>query len=402
MRDKRVSINPVFLMIGFSLLYSIMPIVSIGVSTSLSTYSYMLLVVCLLLAIIFAKGFSTLNIYFSKLSPFIFYGILTFFIRTDSIIMWGYKLLLFVFPVIIGYYILRYARSNISKFSRILVVALIITTITTSIGVVLYPSAARYLATVKSTNDPLNILYSWRNIGGYNFVYSIVLVYPLLILAYKKKVISCFMMVCSALGIFVMLILTEYTTALLLFLISSVFIFFRRDITAKSVVITLIFGVLVVFIFNGFFSKLSLGLATRITSLSISERLIAISGGVAGVEASGDNRIAIYKRSLETFFNHPLVGTFLGKYDKTGGHSAILDAMGRFGLLGLVSVISMYRMIYRFFYQPYRGVEGFGFYFWVFCQAIILSIINTGFWFDILALYAPILFCAMNCEVSVQ
>lgn len=45
----------------------------------------------------------------------------------------------------------------------------------------------RILATLESANDANAVLYAWENIGGYEFIYMVVLLYPLLILAYKRK-----------------------------------------------------------------------------------------------------------------------------------------------------------------------------------------------------------------------
>ena len=98
----------------------------------------------------------------------------------------GYQVLLFLLPACIGFYLATH-RFFVDFFAVFLILAVCVTCMTTIIGCIAHPDAARVLATTKSSQDPLAILYEMQNIGGYGFVYSTVLLYPFVILAYKMK-----------------------------------------------------------------------------------------------------------------------------------------------------------------------------------------------------------------------
>ena len=144
--------------------------------------------------------------------------------------------------------------------------------------------------------------------------------------------------------------------------------------------------------FSSIFSDFLNWLADNIGSEYISDRLRALAGGRTGLENSDDNRLALYEVSFKTFLLNPIIGTcFEGGY-VGGGHSAILDFMAQYGCVGLIVLIWMYVTIYKTFYLPYKNCKGYGFAVWVFIQSILLSIINTGFWFIVLAVFAPLAF----------
>lgn len=391
MGRKQVSLNN--LLIGIVILYDILPIVSRLISTYLTTYFYMLLVVLVTIRIIFHRSRYSLNFYIMALLPFIVYEVLAFFVRTDSILIWGYQMFLFFLPVVIGLYLFYNPERDIGGFPQLTLVAFAVTLITTVIGCIQYPSAARYLATAASSQESLAILYDQHNIGGYEFVYCVILLYPLIIFAYKHKKIPLFVAIICAIAIFALAILTEYTTALLMFVLTTILFFTKKDLSIKNVIGLIVVGVILGILFSAPLSKLLEWASTKVGSEDISDRLLALAGGRTGLEESEDNRIFLYRYSFNTFLSHPLFGSFLSGGGRIGGHSAILDVMGHFGLVGLATIFFMYRKIYQFFFAPFQNEEGFGYLFYTFLLAIVLSMVNTDFWISVLALYAPLLFC---------
>lgn len=176
------------MMYTLSILYIIMPILSRIISTYLTTYTYMIIVVLIMLGIVFANGAESLNEYCGGvLLPFILYNFLTFFTRSESSVLWGYSILLSLIPVVLGYFIVYKRGREVLYYRNIILAAFGITIITTCIGLIRFPFAARILATIESSSDASAVLYNWYNIGGYDFIYMVVLLYPLLILAYKRK-----------------------------------------------------------------------------------------------------------------------------------------------------------------------------------------------------------------------
>ncbi len=390
--------NSRFLLLSFYILYAIMPIVSRAVSTFLTTYFFMLLAVWIIFTILFARRFESFNVYFRALFPFILFQMLTYFTQSVGIIMWGYNVLLFLIPVIVGYNILYERRSEIKKYSAVLLGALGITVLTTIIGLIRNPFAARVLATSESADNVFEVSYSWQNIGGYTFVYTIVLLYPLLILAFKRGKINGLLTALIAFSILAMVFLSEYTTALLLFLITSVMFLFGRRLTKDNVIVFAVIGIAVVFLLQDYFSDLLVWLGRASGSATLEERLTALAGGTQGLENSESNRLELYRMSINTFFKNPILGTAFKGGGGTGGHSQLLDALATYGLVGVAVMVWMYRYVYKVFLKPFSKNDGFGYVVWFFIQTVFLSIINTGFFFEILTLFGPILICIIYYE----
>jgi hypothetical protein len=379
------------LIIAFTMLYTVMPIVSRFVSTYLTTYFYMLVVVAVVVAILFAKRGDSFNEYAGGvLLPFILYYACTYFLRTNSITLWGYQILLELLPIIIGYYITRYKQQQVKFYSQVLCVALIITMITTCIGLIRFPSAARILATIASSQDAAAITYNWNNIGGFSFIYTIVLLYPIFIMAYKQKKINLFLTICGTVLIYATVLLSEYATALLLLMLSTALFFVKKNLTKRDVRILLLIGLVVLVLFSSFLSQLLTYVGGLTGSQTLSTRFTALAGGQTGLESTDDNRIQLYQRSFTTFLQHPLLGTFLSGGGGVGGHSNILDILGQYGLLGATLLYFMYRKIYRYFVAPFQDKPGYGFVLWTFMQAILLSVLNPGMWLSVLTLMVPI------------
>lgn len=384
------------LIISLTIAYTIMPIVSRFISTYLTTYFYLLVVVIVFLGIVFDNRSDSLNEYAGGiLLPFIMFHGLSFFTRTDSIVIWGYSVLLALFPVVIGYYVTQYRIKDVSFYSRAIIFMMLATAITTNFGLIRFPYAARVLATISSSQDATAITYNWYNIGGFEFIYFMVLLYPILIMAYKQRRVNLIFTIVGTVLIFATTILSEYTTALLLLIISSSLFLVKRDLRKKDVFILLLIAVLFVVYFNDYVSQFLSYVGTLIGSETMSERLNALAGGQAGLEASESNRIFLYRRSISTFFSHPLLGTFLSGGGGLGGHSFILDTLGKYGLIGVALLFFMYRKVFKCFVQPFENEAGYGFVLWTFVQAILLSCVNTGMWLDVIAMMMPILVCVI-------
>lgn len=384
------------LIISLTIAYTIMPIVSRFISTYLTTYFYLLVVVIVFFGIVFGNGSDSLNEYAGGiLLPFILFQGFSFFTRTDSIVIWGYSVLLALLPVVIGYFVTQYRIYNVPFYSHAIVFMMLATAITTSFGLIRFPYAARVLATISSSQDATAITYNWYNIGGYEYIYSLVLLYPILIMAYKQRRVNLIFTIVGTVLIFATTILSEYTTALLLLLISSSLFLVKRDLRKKDVVILLLIAILFVAFFNDYVSQFLSYIGTLTGSETMSERLNALAGGQAGLEASESNRIFLYQKSMNTFLSHPLLGTFLSGGGGLGGHSFVLDTLGKYGLIGAALLFFMYRKVFRCFVQPFENEAGYGFVLWTFVQAILLSCINTGMWLDVIAMMMPILVCVI-------
>lgn len=378
----------------FVIAYSIMPVVSRLVSTYMTTYSYMLFLVLFLLLILVGKKLTSVDEYIYHLFPFLLYGALTYFTNTDSIVMWGYSFMIFVMPVIIGNFIISYYRKDCNKYGLAIVLCIAVTCITTIRGLQLYPDAARWLATASDSQSERVVRYSNMNIGGYDFVYKAVLLYPLLVLAFKKGKIGLFKTVVLASIILSCLILCDYTTALILFFSTSVMFFMKRKLSSRDVVTFFAISLFFMLLFSSFTSNVLRYIAGNVESENVSMRLTELAEGGASLKQSEDKRWDFYMASVNSFLRYPLGSAFAGR-SRTGGHSFVLDFIGQYGLFGIFVLCFMYRKLYYLFYKEYRLKEDFGYVLWVFVQAILLSVLNTGMWVDVLALYVPLILCML-------
>ena len=379
------------LMISYILLYTIMPIVNRLTSRFLTAYFFMAVVVALVVFILVMDRPENLSMYGSFLLPFIVYGILTYFTTSETIVMWGYQTLLLWLPVILGYYFTQDQNRVLGLYPKLIIFAIVVTMITTTIGCIRNPNASRILATV-SSSDTESYTYDMQNIGGYSFVYYMILLYPVLILAFKTKRIKLLPTIIITVVILITTVYSEYTTALLLFIVTSLLFFTKRDLSVRGIVGITVFSLLFLFFFSSVIIDFLHWLADAVNSEAMSSRLDALAGGVTGLEQSEDNRIELYRMSLNAFFANPFLGTFLYRRYLGGGHSFILDNLAQYGILGGVTMFFMYKRVFTRFFLPLKDKPGFGYIAWTFIQAVILSLINTGMWLDVLCLFAPLLF----------
>ena len=389
--NKKQKFNIKDFLIFFIIAYTIAPIVSRFVSSYLTTYVYMAIIVVTIIALLSNRGISYFSECIKMLMPFIVWKILVYFLNGSNLVLWGYQSLLDIVPILIGYYFINsYDEKKNNIISLVAVMFFVITILTTIIGCIENPNAARYIATIANPNEAQAIEYDWQNIAGYPFVYYVILLHPLLILAYKKGKIKLWVSLLGTILILALALYTEYTIAFLLTIITSALYFFKKDLKLHNLVIFGIIALFVLVVFSDVISDILLWLADVVESDSISDRLVALAGGRKGVESSDDNRIALYETSFNTFLKYPLVGSFMFGGGGTGGHSFILDFMAQYGLFGLAVLIVIYRIIYKVFIKPYKNKMGFGYIIWTLMQVLIVSTINTEMWLPILTIFIPL------------
>ena len=377
----------------FLLFFGIMPIIPRAVSTYLTTYSYMALVVAVVLFTIIACRVANVRTFIAFSLPFILYQLFVLlFNHSDDVLLAGYQVLLFLMPAFIGYYLVTHPFYS-QVYTSVIVIAYLVTGITTVIGCTKYPDAARILATTASSQDPIAVMYSWMNIGGYGFVYSMVLLYPFVVLAFKMKRLRLIPMILITVVMFVTVISAEYTYAFMLMMITALMLILPRDISIKRFILLMLVFTLAVFLFRTTVAAIISAIGDYLGNSTMTDKINVIFLGKESVEGFDDDRGALYMLSIESFLKNPLFGSLPSGNALTGGHSFILDNLARFGLVGGGLMIFMYRGIWRVFFRPLKGQPGYCLVFWAFVQPILLSSINTGMWLENLCLYPPILLC---------
>lgn len=390
--EKKKGAPIIALLITIVMAYSVMPVVSRFFSEYLTTYTYLFVVLITLAIALLSKGASSITKYIGIIIPFIIWQILVISTSERAITTLLFGGLLEFVPIILGAFIVdNFSYKGIRYLSFVILILFVITSVTTIVGLQIYPDASRYLATVPDINAEENIRYNFMNIGGYNFVYMLTLIYPLLIYGYKKRKIHLFFVLLGGILTFIVIVNAGYTTALLLFIVSTVFLFFSRKLRISHVVIITIISLIVIYALSDIISSGLNSLADIIENKDISMRLRLLAEGREGLTSGEDDRLSLYMMSIRTFLKHPILGRLL--MDETlmiGGHSFILDFMADFGIVGLAIIVVMYRVIYVRFFKPYKDKEGFGYVFWLFIQPIILSTVNTNMWIFVLCLYIPV------------
>ena len=376
--------------------YSIMPIVGRIFSSFFTTYAYLLVLLLAFFIIVITDKDTFIKDSFSILVPLVVFNVLIYFVTNPSPILWVYELLRDFIPIMVGIYMLKHFDNRIIRiFFIFLLVCYAITAVTSIIGLSVYPDAARFLATVADSNDSDFITYGFMNIGGYNFVYSVVLAYPAVIYGFKRKRIHVAVLTVYAVLAFFLILSAGYTIALLLFIVSTVLLFFKRDLKGKDVFIVIVVSLLVILILFPIVSAGLEALADVIDNKDIADRLRDLAGGREGLENADDPRLELYLKSFNSFLNSPIFGGIFG-VSSIGGHSFMLDTAAQYGILALIILGLFYSAIYKRFFGIYKRQQNFGYVVWAFTQTIILSTLNTGMWISELALFIPIIFAFAN------
>jgi len=234
-----------------------------------------------------------------------------------------------------------FERTDKRKLYQYVLWLTLFTCITTILGTFQYDYPCRELAT--PYNPDFDNLYKAHNIGGYGFIYYLLLLIPILIqkIRLKYRLFDLIVLIASVISV----IRSEYTTALLVMFIifcSVPFIISKNRLVKFS---ALGVGIAVVF-----FSESILIWASSYfgdDSLFIQQRLEMLIEYNTYGSSSGDmaERRDLYNLSLNSFISNPIFGGMFSDKAHVGGHSEILDYLGHSGLFGLVFLIIMYRLL---------------------------------------------------------
>lgn len=381
--------NTYKLLLWCYLICSIMPIVA----QITRGYFLMLLTLGILLSYLFFNK-NLVNKTSCYLYPFLCMCLLEIFfifLTQGLAIIDMYSCIVGYMPVILTFFVFYLNKKEIKETIILLFILYLLTSITSILVLNIDSNASRYLATGAKGEytDYLNL----RNVGDYSIVYSLVLLIPLLIFLYKRTIINRVMLL-IALAIFSWFIIqAEFMYAILFGIVAICTIFYSKDITIKKCIGYLALLLLLLIVFSDIISQLCFYLAENSTSLSIGEKLRSIANFFAGEEMEGADalgRIELYKYSWNKFLESPLIGNFY-REGQIGGHSYILDTMAKFGIIGLGLLIWIYRTIYNFTIKPYKSCKGIGYFVIVYILSILLSLINTGSWINVLFLYSTLI-----------
>ena len=281
---------------------------------------------------------------------------------------------------IIGLYIIDTKDYQMAK--RVLltfILIYVVTSVTTYIGDSMYPMASRDLTgSASAENAGMTSLYLAMNIGGFGFIYNVVLLIPIIIGLYRLRLLNIFLSL-SMLALFYLVIeKSQFTTALLISILFMPLLIWRKFLTRTTAIRYFFFVALVIMMANTVLPSLLNVLSDTLSGDATKGRLTELSGYLSSGETSDmtdiDARQNHYTKSLDAFLSSPIIGSF----DKTtiGGHSLLFDTLGLYGLVGLFLYIVSWKKVFTSYLKPIRNKPWYGYFFIVFAVAILLTIVN--------------------------
>lgn len=257
-----------------------------------------------------------------------------------------YSILLCFYPIFLAIFLINKSMFQFMKKLAIsIMIMMLITGITSFIGLSIYPELARDLAAFNSDN--IIRISTMYNVGGYDFTYCVVISIPVYCLLAEKKLSPLTKRIIEILFAVVSIIFvvkTQYTTALLLAIVSYGMIIVIRKFDLKRLCIIAILGFLILSGFKGEIANGLSDMAMNIESQSISQRLNELSKTLEGKSVTGEDiteRGNAYGKSIDAFVEHPILGTWVtsDNMKKLGGHSTILDLMAGIGIIAFLFII---------------------------------------------------------------
>ena len=326
----------------------------------------------------------SVRLYFGNISmlfPFIFVAVLECAdcivgVKGTSLTINVYgELQTLLFLVITIKYIDDTKRMERQRLFNFITAMYILTAITSTIGLLSFPEASRLLALGSGTE--MYATYTRMNIGSFDFVYEIVLLTPLFIgmLKTKKvnKLMGVFLVVLS--GLFV--INSQYTTALLLYLMTLTLLL-PIKITSRKLVIIIIIELLCALFLPDLISNLLFTVANSTGSNLVSERLTYIAEVLSGASPTesiaAESRMIVYERALAAFRNSYGFGSWSST--GSGGHSFIFDNMGVYGYIGIFMILELLKSVFKISLKPFKNSACYGYMIWSFIMSIILMFLN--------------------------
>lgn len=215
-----------------------------------------------------------------------------------------------------------------------------VTVLTTIAGSIVHADSSRIMASGVAGESGAQVLqYSKLNIGGYGFVYGLVVFMPFLFYGARRlnhKWIYITFIILSVITV----VLTQYSIALVavVALVAAVIVFTRKNIALSVSIVSV--AILVFFLLKDSIVNL-LSLMTSVfyeNGLNfLSDRLGLLVELLSTNVITGHAlvRQSLYQMSLDAFLVNPLAGNLL-EYHTLGGHSELLDILGAIGIFGFV------------------------------------------------------------------
>ncbi len=372
-----------------------MPIVSHYVNT----YLTMVLLGGLFVLFFVMRGNRTIYVSLDSISlvpAYVIFLVDFCYTKNFDVMYSAWSFFLFILPIFIGRMIVdcKYKTEGKILVYTIMIVYFV-TAVTTFRGLSIFPDASRLLA----TGGDYHKTFSPYNIGGYQFVYSLVLLHPLMVGVLRKKG-KLFFAIIYSLVTLLCVIRSAYTIALLLFMISLISYSFpinNRKKFEKKWLILICLIILFLLIFS--VDILNALASWDVLNEDVAQKIADVSNILQGKDVDGvgaESRQRRYIMSFDAIKENFLIGSRLGDYTKEGGHSFILDTIAKWGVIGFIFV-SIFFVDFLKWYKKITSGSVSKYYAILFViMTITLSALNPTFWEFELGLIAPLMFCILS------
>lgn len=255
-----------------------------------------------------------------------------------------------------------------------------ITVVTTIIGSIVHTDSSRIMASGVTGESGEQVLqYSKLNIGGYGFVYGLVVFMPFLFYGARRLNHKVFYIISIGLSILTV-IFTQYSIALVtvVVLIAAVIVFTRKN-TALSVSVAIV-AVLGFFLMKDFiidFLEAVMQMFYDNDFRFLSDRLGVLIELLDSSMLTGHALVRrnLYQMSLDAFLANPIIGSIFTPHS-LGGHSEILDILGAIGIAGF-GFLALTLTEYVKNIRLHKGTNAYKYCVFSFLILIFIAMFNT-------------------------
>lgn len=237
---------------------------------------------------------------------------------------------------LLTFYMLTPIPEAKTRLTKLMLLTFSITAVTSLIGVISNPRAARLLTYAANSIDE-DIALRMLNIGDISFFQGLVACVPILMTFIVKNKYRLFSIICLAF-VFAALLSASFTISLLVFFIAIAVGFLVNNSSVKRGIIVVCLAIMLILVP---WDSLLFFIASKFGNDYVGDRLSALSVFFSTGSLTGDvaSRIDVYLTSLETFISHPFgIGaeySHVTFQNGIGYHSQILDDMARYGIFAI-------------------------------------------------------------------
>ena len=211
--------------------------------------------------------------------------------------------------------------------------------------------------------DPM--MYAMKtsmNVGNFDTVYGCATLVPIgvLLIKWRSKLFSnklhqLVAIVATALMVYFVYV-SQFTIALVGTLLMMLTIVFPKYLSLSYFKKTIWAGLFAVILTWSVLPPVLHSIADSIDSEIMAERFEGIAITLEGGNDTGsldvELRQAAYEKPLQAMSSTYMLGTWSD--DGSGGHSHLLDSIGKYGIIGIILLLVFYKSVLKLFYVPYK------------------------------------------------